>query len=566
MIEFRRKSPFQVGKSLSEDAESYIRRPADRRILELLREGELCLLLAPRQCGKSSLLLRAKARLREERFAVAYVDLQKCGRFTDPNSWFFSVADKIATELKIPGNVGGWWKEHSDFTPTYRFDRFMENVVLGEIAGRVVVLFDEVDSVLKMPFSDDFFIGIRAMVNASASDPAFRRLTMALAGMARPTEFVKDRSRTPFNVGQSVPVEDFSIQELQFFLDVLGAGSRPLVERILKWTGGQPILTQYLAATAHQWPEDERDPERLDEFVKRHVLNQPIDLDHHFNPIREFALEEAGPLSRVLTTYRKVLAGRKLVYNDRDPVHESLVLVGLVREKDGRLAIRNEIYRRVFDKGWIRKNTPRNPYRTAAIGASAALVATLLWFLLLQPMLQPDFRPLQMYDFEWYDREITYTEVPNTELDVRFPATPIKKIVLVRTGPDKTEKTDIEMPTFEEGPKLEGRVRTFSVPLKALTPQENKFELRFFGVWGEPSYQTRIVAAYWPREKWGEIHPEMVAIPPGEFMMGQTEEETRQLREVVQQRKTAPSGGPYPGLPAPANGSDPGTMGNGDGI
>ncbi len=57
---------FQVGGTLAEDAPSYIERPADRELLEALEQGEVCLVLAPRQTGKSSLMVHARRHLIEQ--------------------------------------------------------------------------------------------------------------------------------------------------------------------------------------------------------------------------------------------------------------------------------------------------------------------------------------------------------------------------------------------------------------------------------------------------------------------------------------------------------------------
>ena len=59
----RRRAFFQVGGALAEDAPSYIERPADSDLLAALERDEYCLCLAPRQMGKSSLMVHAKAKL-----------------------------------------------------------------------------------------------------------------------------------------------------------------------------------------------------------------------------------------------------------------------------------------------------------------------------------------------------------------------------------------------------------------------------------------------------------------------------------------------------------------------
>ena len=57
---------YVVGGTLPRDAPSYVVRRADQQLLDALRRGEFCSVLTPRQMGKSSLMVRAAARLRDE--------------------------------------------------------------------------------------------------------------------------------------------------------------------------------------------------------------------------------------------------------------------------------------------------------------------------------------------------------------------------------------------------------------------------------------------------------------------------------------------------------------------
>ena len=54
---------YQVGGSLAHQDPSYVERPADATLYLKLAEGEYCYVFNARQMGKSSLLVRTKARL-----------------------------------------------------------------------------------------------------------------------------------------------------------------------------------------------------------------------------------------------------------------------------------------------------------------------------------------------------------------------------------------------------------------------------------------------------------------------------------------------------------------------
>jgi hypothetical protein len=80
----------------------------------------------------------------------------------------------------------------------------MAEVVLSQISERVVISVDEIDTTLRLNFTDNFFAGIRFLYNARATNPALARLSFVLRGVASPGDLMKDPERTPFNIGERV--------------------------------------------------------------------------------------------------------------------------------------------------------------------------------------------------------------------------------------------------------------------------------------------------------------------------------------------------------------------------
>ena len=79
------------------------------------------------------------------------VDLQPLGSQPDPVLWFNDVVYQIEDSLKLHTDTLAWWEQNQRLGPMQRFIKFLEEVVLGEIKGNVVLFFDEIDSVLSLP-------------------------------------------------------------------------------------------------------------------------------------------------------------------------------------------------------------------------------------------------------------------------------------------------------------------------------------------------------------------------------------------------------------------------------
>jgi len=369
---------FVAGGTLPLDVPSYVKRPADDELLLLVSAGEFCYVLTPRQMGKSSLMVRTARRLEEQGARTAIIDLTGIGTDVSAEQWYLGLITRLKSQLRLSVDPEAWWTERASLGVVQRFTDFLHDVVLAEIEGPVVILVDEIDTTLRLGFSDDFFAAIRSIYNARASNPAYRRLTFVLLGAAAPADLIKDPGRTPFNIGHRIDLYEFSREDarvLQQGLEIAHpAQGQAIFDRIFYWTSGHPYLTQKLCLAVADAGNGRWTNKRVDELVEQSFLSEKAREETNLQFVRNKILNH--PQRRqLLTLYRQIYTGKRIGEDERSLVQSQLKLAGLVKAKDGYLHIRNEIYRRVFDLAWVRENTAIS---WAPIVAGIAVVMALL--------------------------------------------------------------------------------------------------------------------------------------------------------------------------------------------
>jgi tetratricopeptide (TPR) repeat protein len=368
---------FVAGGTLPASAPSYVTRPADGQLLNVALAGEFCYVLTTRQMGKSSLMVRTADRLKEQGIHTAIVDLTGIGRNVE-DTWYLDFLCELANKLALAQDVEAWWRTHAALSAVLRFRSFLRDVVLAEIEGPIVIFVDEIDSTLGLPFADDFFAAVRATYNERADDAQFKRLTFIFLGVAAPADLIKDRTRTPFNIGQGILLRDLDRTDatvLQQGLDAAYPGQgHAMLDRIYHWTNGHPYLTQRLCREvvdqkrAAPWT-----PAEVDQVVHDLFLSDQANREQNLQFVQDRVLR--SPHRReLLKLYGQVHAGKTVANDEQSVLQNQLKLAGLVTTEDGQLRVHNEIYRVVFGAAWIKANTPRDNNRLMAYAAIAVAV------------------------------------------------------------------------------------------------------------------------------------------------------------------------------------------------
>ncbi len=330
----------------------YVERGADRQLAQIVDGmGRPGYVLVSRQMGKTNLLLNMKRKLENGPDVVLYLDLST--RSDTLKGWFRRVIDTACevrpdlfsqTAIEIASA-----RNDLDLEANTEFDRHLR-AMLRVVPARMIIVLDEIDALVSSTYSDKIFSQIRSMYFARVTFPEYKKLTYVLSGVAEPTDLIKDKALSPFNIGEKIYLDDFTEEEFRAFL---GRAELQFDENIVKaihgWTGGNPRMTWDLCSELEDRliQNEHIDMIAVDDAVQKLYLT-----DFDRSPIDHIrALVENDPQVRDAIVSIKYGKGDTL----DDKVKGRLYLAGVTSSKitTKTISLKNKIIDAALSENWI---------------------------------------------------------------------------------------------------------------------------------------------------------------------------------------------------------------------
>lgn len=215
----------------------------------ILQPGALIRIKAPKQMGKTSLMLRLLDEAIAHNFKTVTLSLQLADAdvFTSLSrflQWFCAV---VTRSLELPNQLNDYWDEV--FGSNYNCTDYFETYLLAEIDSPVVLALDEVDVVFNYPkIATDFFGMLRTWHQkakyAERSSQVWQKLRLVIVHSTE-VYIPLNINQSPFNIGLSIELPEFTPLQVNDLAQrhQLNWGTEE-VERLMNLIGGNPYLVQ----------------------------------------------------------------------------------------------------------------------------------------------------------------------------------------------------------------------------------------------------------------------------------------------------------------------------------
>lgn len=260
----------------------YVERPSDALAGATIRQpGVTITIKGPRQMGKSSLLYRLldTAQAAGKRTVLLDFQLVDTAALATADAFLRQWCAWLSDELGVAEGVESYWR--LPLGPMQRCTAYLKKYLLPQVGGPLVLAMDEVDKIFDTPYRSDFFAMLRSWHNTRQAGSVWRDLDLVLVTSTEPYQFVENLNQSPFNVGCTVELEDFTPAQVSDLNARHGAPLTPAeARRLMALVGGQPYLVRralYLTAGGELTPtalfataQEERGP--FGDHLRAHLL------------------------------------------------------------------------------------------------------------------------------------------------------------------------------------------------------------------------------------------------------------------------------------------------------
>lgn len=333
-------SPCYPSGSVPLDSPFYLERiPIEDQVYQEIRKpGALVRIKAPREMGKTSLLIRMLNAAKCLGYRTVSLNLEQVDQaiLSDLNQFLRWLCANIARQLRLQPKLDEYWDE--DLGSKISCTSYLEDYLLEASSVPLVLALDEMNQVFEHPqVAKDFLPLLRSWYEEAKTLPVWQKLRLIVA---HSTEIYVPLhiNQSPFNVGLPIQLNTFSQAEVQQLAQYYGLhwenGSE--AKQLMNMVEGHPSLIHI--ALYHL----SRQETTMSQLLKTASTSTGIynhHLQRHWVTLREQP-ELAQAFSAVISAMEPVTLAPILAYQ--------LSSLGLIKQSGSKARLGCELYRQAF--------------------------------------------------------------------------------------------------------------------------------------------------------------------------------------------------------------------------
>ncbi|MBE9207710.1 AAA-like domain-containing protein [Nostoc sp. LEGE 06077] len=324
------------------DSPVYIERPPIEELVyrEITRPGCVIRIRAPRQMGKSSLVLRLLAFADIKGYRTVNVNCHQIDDncLTDLNKLLRCLCWKIAQQLDINPNLDKEWDEEVGYKLSCSF--YLQKYILKQSDSPVVLVLSDVDRFFEYPqITQEFFALLRSWCEEARQNQNWQKLRLVVVYSTE--QYISlDINRSPFNIGLPVRLQEFTQTQVEDLARRYELDWSPGQEsaQLMSLVGGHPALIQL--ALYHLVSRTIT----LQELIKEAIANGGIYRHHLW---RHWIKLQSNP--HLVKKYADIVTTPQSIALDPLDAYK-LESLGLICFEGDRILPRCELYRTYFKK------------------------------------------------------------------------------------------------------------------------------------------------------------------------------------------------------------------------
>ncbi|WP_224095705.1 AAA-like domain-containing protein [Nostoc sp. MS1] len=210
-------SPRYPNGAVPPDSSIYIERPLieEQVYAELRKPGALVRIKAPKEMGKTSLMLRTLEYGESLGYCTVSLNLEQTDQaiLSDLNRFLRWLCANITSQLQLEQKLDDYWDE--DIGSKVSCSLYIRNYLLEKINAPLVLALDEVNQIFEYPqVAKDFLPLLRSWYEEAKRLPIWQKLRLIIV---HSTEIYVplQLQQSPFNVGLPIQLTSFNLEQVQ---------------------------------------------------------------------------------------------------------------------------------------------------------------------------------------------------------------------------------------------------------------------------------------------------------------------------------------------------------------